>query len=87
VGDDLSPGRMIRRLDTYDLGYKGAVILVHELEEFVLRRSGPDNEDGVHSIEFSCDVVEEMLRIIRVLSRLPTSFRMAVNVVLRREDR
>ena len=46
---------MIRRLDPYDLGYKGAVILVHELEQFVLRRSGPDNEDGVHSIEFSCD--------------------------------
>ena len=37
VGDDLSPGRMIRGLDAYDLGYKGLVILVHELEEFVLR--------------------------------------------------
>jgi hypothetical protein len=37
VGDDLSTGRMIRRLDAYDLGYKGSVILVHELEEFVLR--------------------------------------------------
>jgi len=28
---------MIRCLDADDLGYKGAVILVHELEEFVLR--------------------------------------------------
>jgi len=28
---------MIRCLDAYDLGYKGSVILVHELEEFVLR--------------------------------------------------
>jgi hypothetical protein len=36
VGDDLSPGRMIRRLDADDLGYKGSVILVHELDEFVL---------------------------------------------------
>ena len=37
VGDDLSPGRMIRGLDAYDLGYELSVILVHELEEFVLR--------------------------------------------------
>ena len=37
VSDDLSTGRMIRCLDAYDLGYKGSVILVHELEEFVLR--------------------------------------------------
>ena len=77
---------MIRCLDAYDLGYKGSVILVHELDEFVLRRSGPDNEDRVHPIESSCDVVKEMPRIIRVLSRLPTAFRMAVNMVLRRKD-
>jgi hypothetical protein len=34
VGDDLSPGRMIRCLDADDLGYKGAVILdrVHPIE-------------------------------------------------------
>ena len=37
VGDDLSTGRMIRCLDAYDFGNKGSVILVHELEEFVLR--------------------------------------------------
>jgi hypothetical protein len=37
VGDDLTPGRVIRRLDAYDLRYKERVILVHELEEFVLR--------------------------------------------------
>jgi hypothetical protein len=77
---------MIRCLDAYDLGYKGSVILVHELDEFVLRRSGPDNEDRVHPIESSRDLVKEMPWIIRVLSRLPTAFRMAVNVVLRRED-
>ena len=77
---------MIRSLDAYDLGYKGSVILVHELDEFVLRRSGPDNEGRVHPIESSCDVVKEMPRIIGVLTRLPTAFRMAVNMVLRRED-
>jgi hypothetical protein len=32
-------------------------------------------------------VVEEVLRIIRMLSRLPVPFWMAVDVVLRREDR
>jgi hypothetical protein len=37
VGDDLSPARMIRGLDAYDLGYKVSVILVHERDEFVLR--------------------------------------------------
>ena len=37
MGDDLSTGRMIRCLDAYDLGNKGAVILAHELEEFMLR--------------------------------------------------
>jgi hypothetical protein len=37
VGDDLSARRMIRCLDAHDLGYKRSVILVHELEEFVLR--------------------------------------------------
>jgi len=37
MGDDLSTGRMIRCLDAYDPGCKGSVILVHELEEFVLR--------------------------------------------------
>jgi len=37
VGDDLSAGRMIRCFDAYDLGYKVSVILVHELDEFVLR--------------------------------------------------
>jgi hypothetical protein len=37
LGDDLSTGRMIRCLDAYDLRYKESVILVHELEEFVLR--------------------------------------------------
>jgi len=61
-------------------------MLVHELEEFVLRGSWPDNEDGVDTIEGSCDVVKEMPRVIRVLSRLPTAFRMAVNMLLRRED-
>ena len=61
-------------------------MLMHELDEFVLRRSGSDNEDRVHPLESSCDVVKEMPRIIRVLSRLPTAFRMAVHMVLRRED-
>jgi hypothetical protein len=37
VGHDLSPGRMIRGLDAYDLGYKLSVILVHERDEFVFR--------------------------------------------------
>ena len=37
VGDDLSTRRMIRCLDPYDLGYKKSMILVHELEELVLR--------------------------------------------------
>jgi len=37
MGDDLSTGRMIRCLDAYDLGYKNSVVVVHELEEFVLR--------------------------------------------------
>jgi hypothetical protein len=37
VGDDLSPGRMIRCFDAYDLGYKVSVILVHKLDEVVLR--------------------------------------------------
>jgi hypothetical protein len=37
VDDDLTPGRMIRRLDAYNPGHKERVILVHELEEFVLR--------------------------------------------------
>src|SRR4051794_21036164 len=37
VGDDLSTGRMIRCLDTYDLGYKRSVLLPRELEELVLR--------------------------------------------------
>jgi hypothetical protein len=37
VGDDLAPGRMIRCFDAYDLGYQGSVILVHKLDEFVLR--------------------------------------------------
>jgi hypothetical protein len=36
VGDDLSTAWMIRCLDAYDLGFKGLVILVHELDEFVL---------------------------------------------------
>ena len=37
MSDDLSTGRMIRCLDAYDLGYKVSVILVHKLDEFVLR--------------------------------------------------
>jgi hypothetical protein len=37
VGDDLSPGRMIRCLDADDPGYKVSVFLVHERDEFVLR--------------------------------------------------
>jgi hypothetical protein len=45
MGDDLSTGWMIRCLDAYDLGDKGSVILVHELDEFVLRRSRPDNQE------------------------------------------
>src|SRR6267378_6005788 len=37
VGDDLSTGRMICCLDANDPGFKGSVILVHELDKFVLR--------------------------------------------------
>ena len=87
TGDDLSTGRMIRGLDANDLGFKGAVMLVHELEEFELRRGGPDDEDRVYPVEFSCHVVEEMLDVIPMFSRLPTPFRVTVNMVLRREDR
>jgi hypothetical protein len=37
VIDNLSASRMIRCLDANNLGRKGSVILVHELDEFVLR--------------------------------------------------
>jgi hypothetical protein len=37
MGDDLSAGRMIRCLDAYDLRHESSVVLVDELEEFVLR--------------------------------------------------
>jgi hypothetical protein len=63
------------------------VIRVHELEEFELRGRGPDDEDAVEPIEFPRNAIEELFRVIRVLSRLPTPFRMAVKMVLGREDR
>src|SRR6266576_87775 len=78
---------MIGRLDADDLGFKAWVMLVHELEEFELRRGGPDDEDGINAVECTCDVIEKPMRIIRVLSRFPTPFGMAVNMMLRREDR
>jgi hypothetical protein len=37
VRDDLSTGRMIRWLDTYDPGNKRPVLLLRELKELVLR--------------------------------------------------
>jgi hypothetical protein len=77
---------MIGGLDADDLGCKAGVMLVHELEEFELRRGGPDDEDGVNAVECTCDVIEKPMRIIRVLSRLATPFGMAVNMMLRRED-
>jgi len=77
---------MIRRLDANDFGFEGTVVLVHELEEFELRRGGPDDQDGINAVEFTCDVIEEPMRIIRMLSRLPTPLWMAVNMMLRRED-
>jgi hypothetical protein len=77
---------MIRRLDANDLGFKGTMVLVYEFEEFELRRGRPDDQDGINAVERTCDVIEEPMQIIRMLSRLPTSFRMAVNMMLRRED-
>jgi len=74
---------MIRRLDSYDLGYKVWVFLVDERDELVFRRGWPDNENRVDAIELSCDIVEETPRIVGVLSRFATPFRMAVNMVLR----
>jgi len=37
AGDDLSVGRMIRRLDADDLRLEATFVLVHVLEEFELR--------------------------------------------------
>jgi hypothetical protein len=82
VGDDFSTGRMIRGLDTYDLGYQRPVLLLRELEELVVRRSGPDNENRVDAVEALGDLVKEALRIVWVLPRLPATFRMTVNMVL-----
>ena len=44
-------------------------------------------EEGIDAVECSCHVTKELMRVIRVLSRLPTPFRMSVNMVLRRQDR
>ena len=77
---------MIGRLDADDLGFKARVMLVQELEEFEFRRGGPDDEDGINAVEYTCDVIEKPMGILRVLSRLPTPFGMAVNMMLRRED-
>ena len=86
AGYDLSPGWMIRRLDANDFGFEGTVVLVHELEEFELRRGGPDDQNGINAVEFTCDVIEEPVRIIRMFSLVPTPFWMAVKMMLRRED-
>ena len=60
---------------------------VHVLEEFELRRRGPDDEDGIDAVECSCDLAEESMRVVWVFPRLPTSFRVPVEMVLRRKNR
>jgi hypothetical protein len=83
MSDDLASGRMIRRLDSRDLGYKTRVFLVNERDELVFRRSRSDDEDRVNAIESSRDIVKETPRIVGVLARFTAAFRMAVNMVLR----
>jgi hypothetical protein len=52
---------MIRCLDAYDLGYKGSVILMHELDEFVLRFPVVDPDDGVrHDLILSATPIVEL---------------------------
>ena len=83
MSDDFPAGRVIRRLDSHDLGYKPRVFLVDERDELVFRRGRSDNEDRVDAIESSCDIVKETPRIVGVLARFAAAFRMAVNMVLR----
>src|SRR5258708_25912825 len=85
--DDLSVGWVIRGLDADDLRFEAALVLVHVLEQFKLCRRRPDDEDGIDAFEFSRDLAEEPMRIIRVISGLPPSFRMPVDMVLRRKNR
>ena len=60
---------------------------VHVPEEFELRRRRPDDEDRIDAGECPRDLAEESMRIVRVCSCLPTSFRMPVKMVLRRKNR
>ena len=85
--DDLAVRWVIGRVDADDLRCQKMVVLAHVLGEFDLRRRGPDDEDGIDAIDGSCDLGEESMRIIRVLLRLPTPFRMPVKVVLWGDDR
>jgi hypothetical protein len=78
---------MIRRLDADDLRFEATFVLVEILEELELRRRRPHDEDGIDAVECSRDLAEEPVRIVWVFSRLPKSFRVPVEMVLRRKNR
>lgn len=59
---------------------------VDVLEEFELRRRRPDDENGIDAVECSRHLTKESVRIVRVFSRLATSFRVPVEMVLRRKN-
>ena len=84
MSDDLASGRMIRRLDSHDLGYKTQVFLVDERDELVFSRSRSDDEDRVNAIalpsaeeirrDSSRDIVKETPRIVGCSRGSPRPF-------------
>jgi hypothetical protein len=78
---------MVGALDADHLRSQPGNVFFDVARELQLRRSGPRNQNGVGPVEYLRDVGEEPVGIIGVLTRFPTTFRMSVNSVPRRQHR